>query len=66
MMTDVVQWVEKESAGEIRELRAKLSQCQFVHLKSRMTFLGSNLGRSCRKLTSNRLSFGTALNHVVS
>jgi hypothetical protein len=48
-------------AGEAEVFGENLPQCHFPHHKSRMTWLGSNPGRRCRKLATNSLSYGTAV-----
>jgi hypothetical protein len=61
MMINVAQLVECELAGETEVLGENLSQCHFIHYKSHIPDLGSQLGRRGGKQATNRLSYGAAL-----
>jgi hypothetical protein len=58
-MMSVKQTVEWELAGETEVLGENLLQYHFVHHKSHVTWLGSNLGRRGWKPATSRLNYGT-------
>jgi hypothetical protein len=61
MMVIAEQSVECELAGETEVLEKKnLSQCQFVHQKSHMTWPGPQSGQPHWEEATNRLSYGTS------
>jgi hypothetical protein len=60
MMVIVEQLAEWILSGETEVFGENLSQCDFVHHESHMTWPGSNTGRRGGKPATNRLSYGMA------
>jgi hypothetical protein len=61
---NVKQLVERKLEKEAKGVGWNVSQCNFVHHKSRMTWPGIEPGSSDEKPATNLVSYGTAHDHL--
>jgi hypothetical protein len=60
--TNTEQWRNNTDRGKQKDSEKKLSQCHLIRHKYYWTALGKNPGLWDEKSTTNRLSYGTAVN----